>query len=225
MATLNEVKYAALLAETGATRPITINELEATWLKSRGHSGSINEMWIQEFELLGITEGTWNERAFEYLGLAGSFARDLNERWYQFWVAGGQSGPELISNAPAIAANWTPRGSNTVTDNIPAGVVEIAYVDDTEGAYLRLSTTTILSEALVDGNKYRIAFTSKTGGSFYIGLTSNPGAYIMQPGINGAEFKALGSTDLAASFLNISLPDGAGQVEAIGTDVRVWKIP
>lgn len=102
--------------------------------------------------------------------------------------------------------------------------VEITYVDDNAGAYLRLSTTTILSEALVDGTEYRITFTSKTSGTMYLGLTTDTSQRVVVPGLQGWNFKPLGSTDLAASFLNINLLAGAGQVEAIRHSVRVWKL-
>jgi hypothetical protein len=223
MTTLNELKYAALLG-AGAVGS-TLNELEINWLKDiRGRAGStLNELWHSEFLAEGAAATTWNGMAYEYLGLQGALARTLNERWYQFWASGGSGGATPIYNTDAVAALWTPRGANTVTD--ASDWVEITYVDNTEGAYLRLSTTTILSEALVDGTVYRIVFQSKTAGSYYLGLTSNPQLTPMRAGFNVADFKPLGSTDLAASFLNISLLAGAGQAEAINHVVGVWKLP
>jgi hypothetical protein len=224
MATLNEVKIIALKA-AGAVGG-TINELEIDWLKSvRGRAGgTLNELWVEEFIALGAAVAKWNGMAYEYLGLNGAFQKKLNERWYEFWTSsGGGSLPSLISNTDAVAALWTERGANTVVDAIPAEAVEITNVDNDGGCYLRLSTATILSEALVDGLAYTITFTSKTSGLFYLGLASDAGNRIMTAGRQGVDFKPLGSTDLAATFLNISLPSGVGQVEAIDWDIRVWK--
>ena len=220
MATVNELKYQALIAFA----PGTINELEIAWLVSLGHTApKLNELWHQEFVAGGAAPGAWNQMAYEYLGIKGATAPDLSSRWYQFWAGGGSDTPTLISNTDAVAALWTVRGTNTVVD--AANDVEITNVDDNGGCYLRLSTTTILSEALVDGVKYRIAFRSKTAGIYYLGLTSQPGNRVMNPGLNGVEFKPQGSVDLTAAFLNISLPAGPGQVEAIGHPVLVWKLP
>lgn len=218
--TLNEAKYAALLAATGATPPITINELECLRLNQLGYSGTLNEMWYELFLADGVSAGAWNQMAYEFLGNQGALGRTLNERWYQFWLDGGIGGTELISNAPALAALWVPRGGNAVQDAINA--VDIKYVDDTGGAYLPLSTTTILSEALVDGVPYRIEWVSGTAGEFYLGLTSDTANKGMSSGLNVGDFKPQGSTDLAPSFLNINLL--AGQTEIISHNIRVWKI-
>jgi hypothetical protein len=224
MATLNEVKYAALKAALSATGG-KINELEYRWLRDvQGRSGTLNEMWVEEFLAAGVTPNPWNSMAYEYLGLNGSFQKTLNERWYEFWSAGGAGGISLISNTLAVAALWTVRGTNTVVDNVPANAVEITNVDTNGGCYLRLATSTILSEALVDGTNYRIVFDSKTAGVFYLGLSDDTGNRLMVSGTNGVNFTPVGSTDLAATFLNISLPEGIGQVEAIGRSIRVWKI-
>jgi hypothetical protein len=224
MSTLNGLKWSALAAELGVTSG-TVNELEIRWLRDvRGRTGTLNEMWAAEFLASGVTVGAWNGMAYAYLGLHGAYAETLNGRWWQFWLAGGQGGVTLISDTDAVASLWTERGANTVVDNIPADAVEITNVDNDGGCYLRLSTTTILSEALVDGQPYRIVFRSKTNGSFYLGLTADPANKFMQSGLNGIDFKPQGSVDLAASFLNISLPEGVGQVEVIHFPVLVFKL-
>ena len=218
---VNELKYAAL----DAFAPGHLNELEIKWLQSLGHTaGKLNELWIQEFVAGGATLGAWNQMAYEYLGLNGATADTLSERWYQFWLGGGVSTPTLISNTDAVAVLWTVRGTNTVTDVPLAGAVEVENVDDDGGCYLRLATTTILSEALVDGTDYRIGFTSKSAGTYYLGLASDTANRVMRAGLNAANFTPAGSTDLAASFLNISLPDGVGQIEVIDWNIRVWKL-
>lgn len=225
MPSLNEVKITALKAAGAVGK--TINELEINWLRDiQGHTAkTLNGLWVQEFLAAGATAGEpWNGMAYEYLGLNGALQDTINERWYQFWADGGAAGTTLISDTNAVAALWTVRGTNTVTDNIPAGAVEIENVDDDGGCYLRLATTTILSEALVDGTNYRIGFTSKSAGTYYMGLASDTANRVMRAGLNVANFKPLGSTDLAASFLNISLPDGVGQIEVIEFIIRVWKL-
>jgi hypothetical protein len=224
MATVNELKYAALVA-AGAVGG-KINELEINWLRvvrARG-TGTLEELWYREFIAEGASPGAWNQAAYQYLGIQGAYAKTLSERWYQFWLAGGQPGTTLITDTDAVAALWTERGLNTVVDNIPADAVEITNVDNDGGCYLRLSTTTILSEALVDNQNYRIVFRTKSEGVFYLGLTSDVSSRIMQPGLNGVDFKPLGSVDLAASFLNISLPEGVGQIEVIHFPVLVFKL-
>ena len=61
MSTLNGAKYAALLDLTNASQPRTLNELEVLWLRDvQGYTGTLNEMWIQEFLTNGGTAGnTW----------------------------------------------------------------------------------------------------------------------------------------------------------------------
>jgi hypothetical protein len=96
MPSLNETKYAALLNATGATPPITLNELEILWLKSKGRTGTLNEMWYQQFAAAGFT-GAWNSAACGWLGAFG-YVGTLNERWYQFWTDGGSVNPNLVVN-------------------------------------------------------------------------------------------------------------------------------
>ena len=96
MPTLNEVKYAALLNSTGATPPITLNELEILWLESKGRTGTVNEMWYQQFEAAGFT-GAWNDAASGWLEAFG-YVGTLNEKWYQFWEDGASVNPNLVVN-------------------------------------------------------------------------------------------------------------------------------
>ena len=121
MPTLNEVKQAALIVETGATPPVTINELEMIWLRSRGHTGTINEMWKQEFADGGFT-GQFNDSAFGWLQDFG-FAGTLNEKWYQFWTEGGSTNPNLVINsrfttdtAWTKGQGWTIAGGTAIHD-------------------------------------------------------------------------------------------------------------
>lgn len=104
--TLNEVKYAALLNSTGASLPITLNELEVLWLRdTRGRTGTLNEMWYQEFAAAGFT-GAWNGAACGWLAAFG-YLGTINERWYQFWTDGGTINPNLVVNGDfATDSDW-----------------------------------------------------------------------------------------------------------------------
>ena len=115
MATLNEVKYAALLNSTGASLPVTLNELEIIWLESKGRSGTLNEMWLQQFAAAGFT-GAWNSAACAWLAAFG-YLGTLNERWYQFWTDGGTVNPNLVVNGDfATDTDWAKGLGWTIAD-------------------------------------------------------------------------------------------------------------
>ena len=85
MATLNEVKYAAMLNATGATPPLKLNELEHKWLTLQGVTapGTLSERW---YRLFGLATGHWNENAHKWLtAQLVSPGGTLNERFYMFW--------------------------------------------------------------------------------------------------------------------------------------------
>ena len=109
MPTLNETKYAALLNSTGATPPVTLNELEVIWLESKGRSGNLNEMWWQQFEAAGFT-GAWPAAATAWLGAFG-YLGNINERWYQFWTDGGNVNP--VVGGPPYTYNVDDNLGNT----------------------------------------------------------------------------------------------------------------
>ena len=86
MATLNELHYSSLHAQTGASQPVTLNELDHLWLDQNGIApGTWNERYMALFLANGASPGTWNEMAYEFLGLLGWTGGTLNERWYEFW--------------------------------------------------------------------------------------------------------------------------------------------
>lgn len=115
MAHLNELKYAALLNSTGASLPVTINELEILWLKSKGRSGTLNEMWLQQFAAAGFT-GPFNSAAAGWLAAFG-YLGTLNERWYQFWLDGGTVNPNLVVNGDfATDSDWAKGLGWTISD-------------------------------------------------------------------------------------------------------------
>lgn len=110
MATLNDLKYAALLNATGATPPVTVNELEVIWLRSNGWTGTLNEMWDQQFAAAGFDDDYSWLGAFGYVGT-------LNERWYQFWEDGGSVNPNLVTNGNfATDSDWAKGLGWTISD-------------------------------------------------------------------------------------------------------------
>ena len=133
MSTLNELKYAALINTTGATRPITLNELEIRWLRdTRGRAGTLNEMWIQEFAAKGFTTGSFNGRACGWLKSFG-YIGTINERWYQFWLDGGSINPNLVVNGTfdtdtdwAKGLGWTIGGGKACCDGTQVSDSDLA---------------------------------------------------------------------------------------------------
>jgi len=147
MPTLNEAKYAALLNSTGATVPVTINELEILWLESKGRTGTLNEMWIQQFAAAGFT-GTWNDAASGWLAAFG-YLGTLNERWYQFWLDGGTVNPNLVVNGDfATDTDWAKGLGWTISDG--KACCSGVQVSDSD---LAQSTT------LEIGKTYRLRYT------------------------------------------------------------------
>ena len=106
MATLNEVKYTAL---SGAlARDAKLNELEVQWLRQRGRTGALNDMWKQEFAAAGFT-GALGSAACGWLAAQG-YLGTQNERWYQFWSAGLAPGPAIFDydfETPEQIDDWT----------------------------------------------------------------------------------------------------------------------
>jgi hypothetical protein len=162
MPTLNEVKYAALLNTTGATPPVTINELEVLWLKSNGRTGTLNEMWLQQFAAAGFT-GAWNSAASGWLAAFG-YLGTLNERWYQFWTDGGSINPNLVVNGDfATDTDWAKGLGWTISDG--KACCSGVQVSDSD---LAQSTT------LVVATTYRLRYT-----------ISNYAAGLIRPTIGG----------------------------------------
>lgn len=89
MSTINELKYAALLDVTGATPPITMNELELLRLEQLGYSGSLNEGYHKFFDDENVPKGTFNERLSNYLESRG-FTGTLNEKLIQWYTGGAE---------------------------------------------------------------------------------------------------------------------------------------
>jgi len=115
MPTLNEVEYAALLNSTGASKPVTLMELQTIWLRSKGRSGTLNEMWKQQFAAAGFTGG-YSDAAMAWLAAFG-YLGNINERWYQFWVDGGTVNPNLVVNGQfETDTNWTKGTGWTIAD-------------------------------------------------------------------------------------------------------------
>ena len=131
MQTLNEVKYAALLNSTGAVPPVTLNELEILWLESKGRTGTLNEMWYQQFAAAGFT-GAWSDAACGWLGAFG-YLGTQNERWYQFWTDGGTVNPNLVENGDfatdtdwAKGLGWTISGGEACCSGVQASASDLA---------------------------------------------------------------------------------------------------
>lgn len=68
----------------------------------------------------------------------------------------------LVARA-AIASDWTPLGTNTVTDD--SGAVKVTYVDNAFGAQLPLLGSTVLTRNLTNGKQYTIVVEQKIEGA------------------------------------------------------------
>lgn len=92
MTALNEHKIATLKTLTGATSG-TVDELEILWLQTElsSSTGHKNGLWHEFFNGEAIADGQVDERAMAYLEAEG-YTGTIDERWYQFWAAGGPSG-------------------------------------------------------------------------------------------------------------------------------------
>jgi hypothetical protein len=171
MPTLNEVKYAALLNTTGATPPVTINELEVLWLKSNGRTGTLNEMWLQQFAVAGFT-GAWNSAASGWLAAFG-YLGTLNERWYQFWTDGGSINPNLVVNGDfATDTDWAKGLGWTISDGKACcSGVQVSDSDLAQGTTLVVATTYRLRYTI---SNYAAGLIRPTiGGDVGIGTAGN----------------------------------------------------
>lgn len=136
---VNELKYQALFDLVG--KPLTLNELEYTVLKESGHTGTLNEMWFQEFLTTASTkpEFPWSQNAWLYLGDKGATAPTLSERWYEYWSGGGGVTPPYQAT---IGGNGSDFGTGTQF-NAPVGLpvpgdfmgLTIAYLGSFGQAY------------------------------------------------------------------------------------------
>lgn len=147
MTSLPGVKYAALLNSTGATPPVTNPELQVIWLKSKGRTGTLPEMWQQQFRAAGFT-GAYPAAATAWLSAFG-YLGNINERWHQFWTDGGNVNPNLVVNGRfdtdtdwAKGLGWSISGGLACCDG--------AQVSDSD---LAQSTT------LEIGKTYRLRYT------------------------------------------------------------------
>lgn len=87
MAQVNDEKYRKLslaLAKNGHTR-----DLEVEWLLSQLllYTGPVvvNDLWMALWDDALITEGQFNDRAYEWLGSLGHLQGQLNDRWLSYW--------------------------------------------------------------------------------------------------------------------------------------------
>lgn len=85
MPTLNEIKYSALLVETGADQPITLNELECLKLNQLGYSGTLQDMYHQFFTDQGVPSGTIDQRWMAYLNSIGYTSGTIDERMHKYY--------------------------------------------------------------------------------------------------------------------------------------------
>ena len=117
---LNEVKYAAMLAVTGATPPIHIQELEHLYLDGEGAAagGTLNERWYKLFEA-SSGFGPWNQAAVIWLSKQGILLKKINEMWYEYWEAVDPGNPTVAT------ADWGPAlsGVEGVYTSAPLGAL------------------------------------------------------------------------------------------------------
>ena len=84
MASLNELKYAALYPQVGV-KDDNLNQLEHKWLTLQGvpAGGELGSRWYQLFARSDIK---WNGAAHAWLTTQlVPEGGNLNERWYQYW--------------------------------------------------------------------------------------------------------------------------------------------
>ena len=142
---LNEVKYSALLAKTGATPPITLNELELLWLGDLGYTGTLNERYHQVFDAESVPDGSFNERYYAFLFGLG-FTGTLNEMLYQFWAGGGDVGtnlypnPELVGGSNIVADVFATMPTNHVATIFAANPADATYLGAGNPAYTFVGT-------------------------------------------------------------------------------------
>lgn len=81
------------------------------------------------------------------------------------YVNTGDAFGDDLATGGEVAADWSKYGNNTITDD---NGVRIDYVDNASGGVTFLTESWILSQDLVEGNKYTVAFDVKVN----TGLTS-----------------------------------------------------
>ena len=219
MSTLNEVKYAALLNSTGATLPVTLNELEVLWLESKGRTGTLNEMWLQQFAAAGFT-GKYNGAACAWLGAFG-YLGTLNEMWYQFWLEGGSVNPNLIVNGDfatdtdwAKGLGWTISGGLACCSGVQVGDSDLAQTATlTVGKIYRLRYTV---------SNYAAGFVRPViGGDQGIGTSGNGTIieYFIPVSTGNVTFKA--NVDYIGCIDNVSLREVDASQFTIGAPTGV----
>jgi len=87
MAHVNDEKYRKLslaLAKDGHVR-----DLEVEWLLSQlpAYTGPavVNDLWMALFDQSFVTDGQFNDRAYEWLAINGHTQGALNDRWLAYW--------------------------------------------------------------------------------------------------------------------------------------------
>lgn len=81
-----DAKYATLISVTGGNG--SINDEELAFVRSIGAtSTNLRDAWFQYLALQGFTVGSFNDRAYSWLGSLGHVGT-LNERWFAYWAAG-----------------------------------------------------------------------------------------------------------------------------------------
>jgi hypothetical protein len=88
MASLNDAKYAALVALTGLTG--SLDDLEQVWLlnETGASSGHVQDLWYLFMEQMGYTTGSLGDRLYDFLHDLG-YSGTLNDMLYLMWTDGG----------------------------------------------------------------------------------------------------------------------------------------
>ena len=115
---------------------------EVAWLIGRGHTGTLNDMWMQEF---AAADGvSYNDAAMEWLGGQG-YTGTLNERWHQFWGGGEPEAAQFTIGGATGLASGTVLGMHKTGAWVAQGnIVPLNYGgSDLLGLNVNTDTDTI----------------------------------------------------------------------------------
>lgn len=121
MGQYNDCMASALIAQ-GYNSAAVQDMLYDYLLDNGGLAGNINDLWHQVWTAQSVAAGTFDDRAYTWLGTLG-FTGALSDRWLAFWCDGGIIGliTNLVTNSKLCAA--TDAGP-------PTGWTKSAHGDD-----------------------------------------------------------------------------------------------
>ena len=183
MATLNEVKYAAMAGVLTYTDPIHLNELEHLYLDDLGAAagGTVNERWYKVFAA-SSGFGGWTQAAAIWMTKQGIDDEKINTMWYNYWQLVDPGDPTVQ------ASQWVPAlsGVDGVYDALPTGSLSpntfggqtITFLGSTGPAEFTVTTAAQIVGVTVI--RVSVSFSGKTrqadlawNGTSYVGVMAN----------------------------------------------------